>query len=167
MAAVVDFMTRMKSTTTKSDFPKGSEFRALFNAAHLAGVEAARRARPRLTQVVKIEAKGAMIRYAPDWASDDAAIGHCGYAWVRIRPATAPFAKWCKTQTMAQFGLKDRPCAEYDSHLGGVVIDVDVQIPTSIDRSRQSYEIKFAYAEAFAAVLRSAGCNALADGRLD
>lgn len=146
---------------------KDSDFRAVFDAAHLAGVKAARSARPRLTHIVEPLADGAMIEYAPDWASDDAALGYCGYAWVRIRPATNAFARWCKTQTMAQFGLPDRPCAESDPYMGGIAIYVDVQIPREIDRSGQSYDIKMAYANAFAGVLRSAGYNARADGRID
>jgi hypothetical protein len=144
----------------------GNDFRALFDAAHLAGLKAARYARPRLTRVVNPIA-GAMIEYAPDWASDDAALGHCGYAWVRLRPATSAFARWCKARTMAQFGFPDRLCVERDPHLGGLVIDVNVQIPREIDRSGQSYEIKIAYANAFADILRSSGYCAQADGRLD
>lgn len=146
---------------------KSSDLHALFNAAHVSGLEAARYARPRLTRVVRPLAGGATIEYAPDWASDDAAFGYCGYAWVRIRPATNAFARWCKTQTMAQFGFPDRLCAESDPVLGGIIIDVDMQIPSSIDRSRQSYDIKMAYAEAFARFRRLAGYNVQAGGRLD
>lgn len=146
---------------------KDSEFRALFEVAHLAGLNAARYERPRLTHVVNPTARGAIIEYAPDWASDDAALGYCGYAWVRIRPATSAFAKWCKAQTMAQFGFPSIPCAEPDPYSGGLIIDVGVQIPRAVDRSGQSYEIKIAYAKAFAGVLRSAGYNAQANGRID
>jgi len=146
---------------------KHSEFLALFDAAHLAGLNAARYARPRLTQVVKPLAGGGVIEYAPDWASDDAALGYCGYAWVRIRPATTAFARWCKMQTMAQFGFPERPCAESDLHFGGLVIDVGVQLPRAIDKSGQSYEIKMAYAEAFSSVVRCAGYDARAEGRIN
>lgn len=146
---------------------KDSEFRALLNAAHVAGLNAARYARPRLTRVVRVGACSTMIDYGPDWASDEAALGHCGYAWVRVRPATNVFARWCKAQSMAKFGFADRPFAEYDRPLGGLVIDVDRQIPREIDRSGQSYEIRLAYAKAFAAVLRSAGYDAAAAGRMD
>jgi hypothetical protein len=149
------------------DNEKTKQFRALLNAAHLAGLEAARNARPRLTRVVQFGTCGAMIESAPDWASDDAALGYCGYAWVRLGPATSAFARWCKAQDMAEFGFPDRPCAESDPHFGGLVIDVDVQIPRDVDRSGQSYEIKMAYAKAFASVLQCAGYNARADGRLD
>lgn len=146
---------------------KATEFRALLDAAHLAGLKAARYARPRLTQVVQLLAGDGSIEYAPDWASDDAALGDCGYAWVRIRPATSAFARWCKMQTMAHFGFPRRLCAESDPYSGGVVLDVCVQIPRAIDRSGQSYEIKLAYAKAFAGVLQQAGYNAEADGRID
>ena len=151
--------------TTETE--KDSKFRALFDSAHLAGLSAARHARPRLTRVVKPLPHGAMIEYDPDWASDDAALGYCGAAWVRIRPATSTFARWCKSQTMAKFDFPELPCAESDPYSGGLVIHVTVQIPQAIDRSGQSYEIKMAYANAFAQMLQAAGYGAQANGRID
>lgn len=74
--------------------------------------------------------------------------GLCGFAWVTVRPAFSPFAKWLKKNKYADNGWN-----------GGMTI--------WISDFGQSYERKMAGARAAAEVLRSAGIQAYSDGRLD
>ena len=73
--------------------------------------------------------------------------GPCGFAWVKFAGNTA-FGKYCKKAGIARSaypkGLMIR-----DSH------------------PSQSYDRKYAWASAFAKVLRDNGIDAYADGRLD
>jgi len=74
--------------------------------------------------------------------------GACGFAWVNIRPANSPFARWLKQQNV---GCK--------SHHGGWDV--------SIHAFDQSHARKTAAAHAMAAVLRAADIKAYAYDRLD
>ena len=74
--------------------------------------------------------------------------GACGFAWVNIRPANGPFARWLKQQNV---GCK--------SHHGGWDV--------SIRAFDQSHARKTAAAHAMAAVLRAADIKAYAYDRLD
>jgi hypothetical protein len=76
--------------------------------------------------------------------------GVCGFAWVRVRPATCSFAKW----------LKKTGKVSGRAYHGGVDI--------WISSHNQSYERKIAHASAMANVLREKlGVDCRADGRLD
>lgn len=74
--------------------------------------------------------------------------GACGFAWVKIRPATTPFARWLKKNGYAR--------AAYN---GGLDIWIS-DFGQSVDR-------KYAMAGAMAKVLTEAGVTAYADSRLD
>lgn len=78
--------------------------------------------------------------------------GVCGFAWVRIAPATSSFARWLVKQGHGSTSYK-----------GGIQVWVRTQT--------QSYERKMAYAQAMADVLTSApelsGQRIYAAGRLD
>jgi len=88
--------------------------------------------------------EGANFRqtYAPVTA------GVCGFAWVKIQPATSSFARWLKKNDLARKGY-------------GPGIDI------SISAYGQSMTRKAAYAGAFASVLRDAGIRAHSQSRMD
>ncbi len=87
----------------------------------------------------------------PEFVAD----GVCGFAWVKVRPANSPFAKWLKTQPTTDEYLQPHK----DDYQGGIVVWVTV--------GNQSMQKKEAYAEAMAKVLKEGGINAYADTRLD
>lgn len=74
--------------------------------------------------------------------------GACGFAWVNIRPANSPFARWLKQQNVGR-----------KSYHGGW----DVRIHAF----NQSHARKAAAAAAMAAVLREADIKAYSYDRLD
>jgi hypothetical protein len=74
--------------------------------------------------------------------------GVCGFAWVKIRPATTPFARWLKKSKGAR--------KAYD---GGLDI--------WIGSYNQSMQKKEAHANAMARVLNEAGITAYAMSRMD
>ena len=119
------------------------EFENIVNLAHIAGHEAACAAMPEPMTVVQrdpVTGKAIQKRFVPD--------GACGFAWVKIRPATSKFARWGKKQGL--FG---------SSYGGGLQLWVS-DYNQSVDR-------KSAYASAYAKALREHGINAYADSRLD
>lgn len=111
-------------------------FESLYAAAKAAGSAAGAAAAPRPMTV----ASGEKSWYVPE--------GVCGFAWVTVRPATTPFARWLKKMGYA------RP-----AYGGGLCLWVS--------EFNQSYERKLAAATAMAEVLRAEGVSAYADGRLD
>lgn len=120
------------------------EFENLVNLAHIAGHEAACAAVPEpMTVVQRDPVTGESIKA---WRVPE---GACGFAWVKVRPATSKFARWAKKQ-----GIFDT------AHYGG-----GAQLWVS--DYNQSIDRKYAYAEAYAAVLRQHGIEAYADSRLD
>lgn len=74
--------------------------------------------------------------------------GVCGFAWIKIRPATGSFARWAKTQGLG-----------HKAYTGGY--DIRVR------GFGQSMERKAAYADAYAAVLNEAGIKAYSESRMD
>lgn len=74
--------------------------------------------------------------------------GVCGFAWVTVRPGNSPCANYLKKLGWAK-----------PAYGGGVQVWVS--------QYNQSMELKEAYAEAFAAVLRENGVNAYAGSRMD
>jgi hypothetical protein len=61
--------------------------------------------------------------------------GLCGFAWVKLRPANAPFAAWVKRNNLGQV----------DTYEGGLTV--------WIGEYNQSMERKYAHARAFAQVV--------------
>ena len=75
----------------------------------------------------------------------------CGFAWVNVRPATQPFARW----------LKKAGIVEWASYQGGYDIWNPSNNPT------QSMDAKEAGARAYARVLQDKGIHAYAQSRMD
>ena len=75
--------------------------------------------------------------------------GMCGFAWVNVRPGTSRFAKYLKSQGLGRT----------DSYYGGVTVWVRA--------GGQSFELKEAYARAYAGVLQAHGIKATSHSRLD
>lgn len=100
-------------------------YRALFSAAHRAGMQAAETVHP---APMRITGPTGRVHTVPD--------GPCGYAWVHIQPGTCALAQAARTHLHARRNRR----------LGGVEIPVHL--------GTQSYTRKLAYAEAFAAHLR-------------
>lgn len=74
--------------------------------------------------------------------------GPCGFAYVKIKPANSPFARWLKLKNIG-----------YKAYGGGWEV--------SIHAFGQSYERKSAAAYAMARVLSDAGINAFSHSRMD
>lgn len=72
----------------------------------------------------------------------------CGFAWVKIKPATTKFARWLKSNGLAR-----------TSSMGGMDI--------WISDYNQSYDKKLAHAKGMAEVFDKHGIKCYADGRLD
>lgn len=123
------------------------EFRRLYEKAHAAGLAAGENAIPQPMVVSEAHVlTGEPKANGQKWFVSE---GVCGFAWVRIKPATTSFARWLKAEGLAR----------RDSYHGGLALNVF--------QFNQSYERKIAYAHAFADVLKEAGITAYADGRLD
>ena len=75
--------------------------------------------------------------------------GVCGFAWVKVIPATQPFARWLKKQKIV----------DSVSYTGGYDIWVH--------EGGQLMELKEAYAQAFSEVLRKHGIDVYAQSRMD
>jgi hypothetical protein len=116
------------------------QFRETFDRAYNAGLEAGRNAIPH-TMVVQDGFTGKTV--------DVVSEGACGFAWVRIFPATCSFARWLAKNNLAR--------AAYH---GGMEI--------WISDHGQSIERKEAHARAMAEVLTSElGVKAYVGSRLD
>lgn len=120
---------------------------ALYRRAHAAGMAAGEGARPVPLYVVQhanpFDDNSPVTRAYPPVMD-----GVCGFAWVKVRPATGPFVRWLKTHGKGHSG-----------YTGGY--DVWVH------KFGQSLERKTAYANAFAAVLTEAGLTAYGQSRMD
>ena len=116
-----------------------SEFLSLYDEASRLGYEAGRAATPRPMHVYD-----GFSREHIETVSD----GLCGFAWVKIRPATSSFARYMLKHKLAR-----------TSYMGGIEIGISAH--------NQSYERKIAHARAMAEHFRANGINAYADGRLD
>jgi len=115
------------------------EFAGLFDAAYSAGLRAGAQHKPKPMHVYD-----GFSRQHIETVSD----GMCGFAWVKIRPATSSFARWLVKQGIARA-----------AYTGGIEIWISAH--------NQSYERKLAHARAMAEHFRANGVNAYADGRLD
>lgn len=125
-----------------------AELVALVRRAHEAGLAAGAAATPPVMVVRKhanpFDDKSPVL---DEWVIPD---GPCGFAWVTVRPANAPIAKALKLA----FPNRVRP-----GYHGGAEF--------SVWEFNQSMVRKERYAEAFAAVLTSAGHTAHAGSRMD
>lgn len=120
-------------------------FQAVLDEALSAGTEAARKCRP--TPMI-VQAVNLYDVPLPESKPEVVMGGVCGFAWVKLRPANSAFAKWL----MVNGGFSKA----YD---GGCDYWVSV--------GNQSMEIKEAFANAMAEVLRKYGFNAYAYSRMD
>jgi hypothetical protein len=123
------------------------QFAEAWGKAHAAGMQAASTHRPTPMVVgTPLSPFGGGIDYSRE--TYIVSQGVCGFAWVVIRPANSAFARWAKKT----HGLR--------SGYGG-------GLHYWIGDFGQAYELKLAYARAFADTLREFGIRAFADSRLD
>lgn len=123
------------------------DWQALYDKAHLAGMEAAQACVP-VPMVVEGRANP-LDDSSPVTKRYFVSEGACGFGWISIKPANCTFANW----------LKKNNLAKTDSYSGGVMIWVH--------QFNQSYDRKMIYATAFAQVISQSGIRAYAGGRLD
>lgn len=125
-----------------------AQFEALHRKAHAAGMAAMEATVPEPMVVGKpthplgsnIDPSKGPVYFVPG--------GVCGFAWVNM-PGTTGFARWAKARGLAR-----------KAYEGGYNIRVRA--------GGQSYEMKMAYAGAYAQVLQEAGLKRVyANGRLD
>lgn len=134
---------------------KRSEFQALYNRAWQAGFDAARAAVSNITPMVVTQHSNPLNDNSPVVRQWVVPAGACGFAWVNLRPGNSSLARWL----VAKMGWRK-------SYSGG--IQMWVNTPDALGAAYgQSIEVKEAFAQAFAQVLREAGYNAYADSRLD
>lgn len=132
-----------------------AEMRALYEAAELAGAAAAAQTTPTPMLVGSPrDVMGSLMGgdgggFDPERPVYRIGAGVCGFAWINIKPGNSRFANWLKREGLAR----------RDGYYGGVTVHVS--------RFDQSYELKRAYAGAFAKTLREAGIKAYAMDRLD
>ena len=124
------------------------DFAAIYKEAHEAGHAAATAANP-VPMIVGEETalfSGKLDMSKPTHFIAD---GVCGFAWVNVRDARKPFAKWLVKQGHAR----------KDGYYGGVTVWVGAY--------NQSMQRKEAYAYAFASVLHKHGIDCHAQSRID
>jgi hypothetical protein len=124
------------------------DWAAIYEKAKQAGIEAGNNAIP--APMVVQQHANVLDDNSPVKQSWYVSDGVCGFAWVKIRPGTHPFARW----------LKQNKLGHHDDYAGGLTIWVS--------EHGQSYERKCAHAGAMARVLDTIdGLRAYADSRLD
>jgi hypothetical protein len=125
---------------------QNAQFADLYAKAEAAGMAALVACKPRPMVVQRhVSEFDDNSPVAEQWFVPD---GVCGFAWVKVRPATSTFARW----------LKEHKGWEKAYHGG---------IDMWVHHGDQSMARKEAYANAFAAVLQAAGINAIAGSRID
>lgn len=123
-----------------------TEFQELWDKAWAAGVEAATALTPvPMTLGTAIGFSREIDPSKPVYYEPE---GVCGFAEVRIKPATSKFAKWLMANDHAK-----------KSHQGGIYV--------WISDYNQSMQRKEAHAYAMADVLKAAGINCWAQSRMD
>jgi hypothetical protein len=86
---------------------------------------------------------------SPEIQGWDVPEGPCGFGWVEVRPSRGGFATYARN---AKFG-------RYSEYNKCVMVRSPLQT--------QSYERNMAYAAGYAEVLKEAGIDAYANGRMD
>lgn len=127
------------------------DWKAVYDLAHKAGLEAVDKATP--TPMVVYESLGLSDIPKPGGKSWVVPSGLCGFAWIVITPATSSFVRFLKAKGIGR-----------KHYYGGWSVWVPSLFPDARD---QSVEYKEAYARAFASVLREHGIEAHAESRLD
>jgi hypothetical protein len=123
-----------------------AECEALYSKAHKAGLWAGNAVKP-FAMVVE-QHENAFDDSSPVTHREVVRDGLCGFAWIKVVPATGSFARWCRKNVRSHKGFGG------GEHIW--VRDFD-----------QSFERKEAYACEFVNVLREAGLTAYAGSRLD
>jgi hypothetical protein len=131
----------------KAHVEKIKTFTELHDRAARAGNEAALLCRP--VPMVVVQHANGFDDKSPVVYREVVDGGVCGFAWVVVRPATSSLPRWA---------MKNLPSAS-KNYGGGLCLWCPL--------STQSMEIKEAYCEAYAKVLREAGVSAHAQSRLD
>lgn len=131
----------------KANPSKNSEFQLLYNQARIAGLEAVKNLQ--VVPMVVNQHANLLDDTSPITKQYFVSGGVCGFAWVRVKPANCGFAKWLMANNLAR----------KSDYYGGVAI--------SVMEFGQSYQMKDAYAHAFAEVLSKAGIKAYGDSRID
>jgi hypothetical protein len=125
---------------------KNVEFQKIWDEAHEAGMKALTSCEP--VPMVVSQHENMLDDKSPVQQSWYVADGVCGFAWIKITPATQPFARWCKVNK----GLKKSYTGGYDIwvHEGG-----------------QSMQRKESYARAFVRVLKAHNIECYSQSRMD
>jgi hypothetical protein len=124
-----------------------SQFQALWDKAVEAGKAAGNATKPR-AMIVGSPSTPFGNDIDPNQQTWYEPEGVCGFAWVKIRPATTPFARFLKKMGYAS-----------PAYNGGLEV--------WISDYNQSMQRKEAHARAMAKVFSDAGINAYADSRMD
>lgn len=119
-------------------------FGDIWMAARAAGAKAGTECKPTPMLVQQINPFSDAVVKTYDPVMD----GACGFAWINIRPANGPFARWLKYQNVGR-----------KSYHGGWDVRIDA---FDLSHARNT-----AAARAMAAVLRAADIKAYAYDRLD
>lgn len=122
-------------------------FDVLYNAANVAGQQAAEKCVP-VPMIVGSPSTPFGNDIDPNKQSWFVPEGVCGFAWINVSPGNCPFANWLKKQKLAS-----------KAYAGGVDVWVSAY--------GQSMQKKEAYAYAFAKVLSDNGVNAYSNSRMD
>ena len=141
--------TKLGKPKARGGKARDDEFQALWDKAHAAGAEALAACTP-TPMIVGSPSTPLGNDVDPTQKTYFVEGGACGFAWVKVRPATCAFARWMKRTGKVRGGAAYR---------GGYDI--------WISAGGQSIARKEAYARALADVLRAAGITAYADSRLD
>tara|TARA_R100001082_G_C4366112_1_gene162018 strand:- start:217 stop:564 length:348 start_codon:yes stop_codon:yes gene_type:complete len=110
----------------------------LYNKAHAAGMEALTNATPEPMLIVDSRNKEHIVVKS----------GVCGFAYVHIHPARGKFVNFLKKRKIG-----------YRSHEGGYSVPCH--------QGNQSMELKQAYSQAFAKVLKEQGLTVYTSSRMD
>lgn len=119
-------------------------FQEAFEAADAAGKAAAAKTKPVAMVVQEANFDGSKLEGGQEWYVAD---GVCGFAWVSF-PGNTAFGKWAKKTGKASPGYP-------------------TGLQVWVHNFNQSYDLKMAYAVAFARTLNERGFTAYPGGRLD
>jgi len=133
---------------------RDNEFAAIWREAEEAGLQAGQMLAP-VPMVVGSPSTPFGSDVDPSKPTYYVEDGVCGFAWINVRPATSAFCKWWKKKIGEETGREVHRAYE-----GGYTVKW-------VHEFNQSMQKKYAYAKAFAEVLRKNGIKATAYERLD